>query len=92
MPDNLRYFDLWPNMSTAGLRMVKKYIFGQTVKLVEMQSECGAVSAMHGALDAGVLASSYTASQGLMLMIPIMYRISGELGRTEKISRKCFKP
>ena len=47
-----------------------KNIFGQQVKLVEMQSECGAVSAMHGALDGGVLASSYTASQGLMLMIP----------------------
>ena len=54
-------------------------IFGQTVKLVEMQSECGAVSAMHGALDGGVLASSYTASQGLMLMIPTMYRIAGQL-------------
>ncbi len=57
----------------------KTNTFGQTVKLVEMQSECGAVSAMHGALDAGVLASSYTASQGLMLMIPTMYRIAGQL-------------
>ena len=57
----------------------KKNIFGQQVKLVEMQSECGAVSAMHGALDGGVLASSYTASQGLMLMIPTMYRIAGQL-------------
>lgn len=56
-----------------------KNIFGQQVKLVEMQSECGAVSAMHGALDGGVLASSYTASQGLMLMIPTMYRIAGQL-------------
>lgn len=57
----------------------KKNIFGQPVKLVEMQSECGAVSAMHGALDAGVIATSYTASQGLMLMIPTMYRIAGQL-------------
>lgn len=56
-----------------------KNIFGQQVKLVEMQSECGAVSAMHGALDGGVLATSYTASQGLMLMIPTMYRIAGQL-------------
>lgn len=56
-----------------------KNIFGQNVRLVEMQSECGAVSAMHGALDGGVLASSYTASQGLMLMIPTMYRIAGQL-------------
>ena len=55
----------------------KTNIFNQTVRLVEMQSECGAVSAMHGALDGGVLASSYTASQGLMLMIPTMYRIAG---------------
>ena len=52
----------------------KKNLFGQQVKLVEMQSEGGAVSAMHGALDGGVLATSYTASQGLMLMIPTMYR------------------
>lgn len=57
----------------------KKNIFGQEVKLVEMQSECGAVSAVHGALDTGSLASTYTASQGLMLMIPTMFRIAGEL-------------
>ena len=56
----------------------KKNIFGQPVKLVEMQSECGAVSAMHGALDTGAIATSYTASQGLMLMIPTMYRIAGQ--------------
>ena len=57
----------------------KKNIFGTPVKLVEMQSEVGAISAVHGALDAGVLASSYTASQGLMLMIPTMFRIAGQL-------------
>ena len=56
-----------------------KNIFGQPVKLVEMQSEAGAVSAMHGALDTGSLGTSYTASQGMMLMIPTMYRIAGEL-------------
>ena len=56
-----------------------KNIFNQQVKLVEMQSECGAVSAMHGALDGGVIATSYTASQGLMLMSPTMYRIAGQL-------------
>ena len=57
----------------------KKNIFGTPVKLVEMQSEAGAISAVHDALDAGVLASSYTASQGLMLMIPTMFRIAGQL-------------
>lgn len=57
----------------------KKNIFGAPVKLVEMQSEAGAVSAVHGALDAGVLSTSYTASQGLMLMIPTMFRIAGQL-------------
>ena len=56
-----------------------KNIFGQPVKLVEMQSEAGAISAMHGALDSGSLGTSYTASQGMMLMIPTMYRIAGEL-------------
>lgn len=57
----------------------KKNIFGSPVKLVEMESECGAISAVNGALNAGVLATSYTASQGLMLMIPTMFRIAGEL-------------
>ena len=57
----------------------KKNIFGNPVKLVEMQSEGGAISAVNGALNAGVLSSSYTASQGLMLMIPTMFRIAGEL-------------
>lgn len=56
----------------------RKNIFGQTVQLVEMQSEAGAAGAMHGALEAGALAASYTSSQGLMLMIPTMHRISGQ--------------
>lgn len=54
-------------------------LFGQRVKLMEMQAEFGAAAAMHGALEAGALATSYTASQGLMLMIPPMYRIAGQL-------------
>ena len=57
----------------------RKNIFGETVKVVEMQSEAGACGACHGALEAGALATSFTASQGLLLMIPNMYKISGEL-------------
>jgi pyruvate-ferredoxin/flavodoxin oxidoreductase len=55
----------------------RKNIFGQTVDLVEMQSEAGAIGAIHGALEAGSLATSFTSSQGLMLMIPVLYRIAG---------------
>ncbi|MBE6036349.1 MAG: pyruvate:ferredoxin (flavodoxin) oxidoreductase [Clostridiales bacterium] len=55
----------------------KKNLFGQTVSLVEMQSEAGAIGAVHGALEAGSLATSFTSSQGLMLMIPVLHRISG---------------
>jgi pyruvate-ferredoxin/flavodoxin oxidoreductase len=57
----------------------KKNIFGEEVKLVEMQSEAGAAGALHGALQSGSLATTFTASQGLLLMIPNMYKISGEL-------------
>ncbi|TVQ91487.1 MAG: pyruvate:ferredoxin (flavodoxin) oxidoreductase [Bacteroidetes bacterium] len=57
----------------------RKNIFGEEVKLVEMQSEAGAAGTVHGSLQAGVLTSTYTASQGLLLMIPNMYKISGEL-------------
>jgi pyruvate-ferredoxin/flavodoxin oxidoreductase len=56
-----------------------KNIFGQTVKVVTMQSEAGAAGAVHGSLSAGALTTTYTASQGLLLMIPNMYKISGEL-------------
>ena len=56
----------------------KKNIFGQTVKLMEMQSEAGASGAVHGSLQAGALTTTYTASQGLLLMIPNMYKIAGE--------------
>ena len=57
----------------------KKNIFGQTVKVVEMQSEAGAAGAFHGSLQAGALTTTFTASQGLLLMIPNMYKVSGEL-------------
>ncbi|MFA5449482.1 MAG: pyruvate:ferredoxin (flavodoxin) oxidoreductase [Clostridia bacterium] len=56
-----------------------KNMFGQTLRLAEMQSEAGAAGAVHGALSAGALTTTYTASQGLLLMIPNMYKISGEL-------------
>ena len=56
----------------------RKNIFGQTVKIVEMQSEAGAAGAVHGSLAAGALTTTYTASQGLLLMIPNMYKIAGE--------------
>nr|HPR61069.1 pyruvate:ferredoxin (flavodoxin) oxidoreductase [Prolixibacteraceae bacterium] len=57
----------------------KTNMFGRPVKLAEMQSEGGAAGAVHGALQSGALASTYTASQGLLLMIPNMYKIAGEL-------------
>ncbi len=63
--------DLW---SAKG----RKNLFGQTVQLVEMQSEAGAAAAVHGALQTGALATSFTSSQGLMLMIPVLHRIAGE--------------
>lgn len=56
----------------------KKNLFGQTVRLIEMQSEAGAIAAVHGALQTGALSTSYTSSQGLMLMIPVLHRIAGE--------------
>ncbi len=57
----------------------KKNIFGQTVKVSELQSEGGAAGVVHGSLQAGALTTTYTASQGLLLMIPNMYKIAGEL-------------
>ena len=57
----------------------KKNIFGQPVKIAEMQSEGGAAGAVHGSLQAGALATTYTSSQGLLLMIPNMYKMAGEL-------------
>ena len=66
------YVDDW---SAAG----RKNIFGETVHVQEMQSEAGAAGAVHGSLQAGALTTTYTASQGLLLMIPNMYKIAGEL-------------
>ena len=57
----------------------RKNIFGQPVQVMEMQSEAGAAGAVHGSLQAGALTSTYTASQGLLLMIPNMYKIAGEM-------------
>ena len=66
------YTDMW---ATQG----RKNIFGHEVMLSEMQSEAGAAGAVHGSLQAGALTTTYTASQGLLLMIPNMYKIAGEL-------------
>ena len=66
------YTDQW---ATQG----RKNIFGNTVKLVELESEGGASGTFHGALAAGALTTTYTASQGLLLMIPNMYKVAGEL-------------
>ncbi len=66
------YVDQW---SAAG----RKNLFGSTVKVQEMQAESGAAGAVHGSLNAGALTTTYTASQGLLLMIPNMYKIAGEL-------------
>ena len=57
----------------------RKNIFGTTVKVIEMQSEAGAAGTVHGSLAAGALTTTYTASQGLLLMIPNMYKLAGEL-------------
>jgi len=57
----------------------RKNIFGQTVRVAELQSEAGAAGAVHGSLSAGALTTTFTASQGLLLMIPNMYKIAGEL-------------
>ncbi len=57
----------------------KKNVFGDILKVIEMQSEAGAAGAVHGSLQAGALTTTFTASQGLLLMIPNMYKISGEL-------------
>ena len=56
----------------------KKNLFGEVVKVTEMQSEGGAAGAVHGSLQAGALTTTFTASQGLLLMIPNMYKIAGE--------------
>ncbi|MBE5930415.1 MAG: pyruvate:ferredoxin (flavodoxin) oxidoreductase [Lachnospiraceae bacterium] len=76
-------YPITPSSPMAGLTDAwsakgRKNVFGQTVTLTEMQSEAGAITAVHGALQAGSLATTYTSSQGLMLMVPVLYRIAGE--------------
>ena len=76
-------YPITPSSPMAGLTDAwsakgKRNLFGQTVSLVEMQSEAGAIGAVHGALETGALSASFTSSQGLMLMIPVLHRISGE--------------
>ena len=66
------YVDEWAAMG-------RKNLFGETVQVQEMQSEAGAAGAMHGSLQAGALTNTFTASQGLLLMIPNMYKVAGEL-------------
>lgn len=69
------YADAWAAMG-------KKNIFGETLEVVQMQSEAGAVGACHGSLSTGALTTTYTASQGLLLMIPNMFKIAGEMQPT----------
>ena len=72
--------------ATAG----RKNIFGQTVQVTEMQSEAGAAGTVHGSLTAGALTTTYTASQGLLLMIPNLYKIAGErLPGVFNVSARC---
>ncbi len=66
------YADAWASND-------RKNVFGQTVDVIEMQSEAGAAGAVHGALSAGAFTTTFTASQGLMLMLPNMHKISGEM-------------
>ena len=56
----------------------KENVFGQPVDLIEMQSEAGAIGAIHGSLETGALSTTYTSSQGLLLMIPVLHRVADE--------------
>lgn len=67
-----QHVDLWASQG-------KKNLFGMPVKVVEMQSEAGAAGAVHGSLQAGLLTTTFTASQGLLLKLPNMYKIAGQL-------------
>ena len=71
--------DTWSATDKNLLGKPARNIFGERVKMVEMQSEAGAAGAVHGSLAAGALTTTYTASQGLLLMIPNMYKMAGEL-------------
>ncbi len=67
------------NTLMNGLHLGRKNIFGNTVQVVEMQSEAGAAAATHGSLQAGALTTTFTSSQGLLLMLPNLYKVAGEL-------------
>ena len=68
----------------------RKNLFGEEVQITEMQSEAGAAGAVHGSLAAGALTTTYTASQGLLLMIPNIYKIAGEqLPAVFDVSARC---
>ena len=69
-------------LADAWSSLGQKNIFGTVPDVIEMQSEAGAAATVHGALQAGALATTFTASQGLLLMIPSMYKIAGELTPT----------
>ena len=80
MPEHV---DEW---ATAG----RKNIFGQPVQVTEMQSEAGAAGAVHGSIAAGAMTSTFTASQGLLLMIPNLYKIAGEgLPAVINVAARC---
>ena len=70
------YADAWASTGN-------KNLWDNTVEIIEMQSEAGAAGAVHGALSAGALTTTFTASQGLLLMIPNMHKIAGEMMPTE---------
>ena len=74
----LHLHQLWRKLQMNGLHKVEQIFFGQTVQVTEMQSEAGAAGTVHGSLAAGALTTTYTASQGLLLMIPNLYKIAGE--------------
>ena len=78
----LRPLPAWARCPTQWAAAGRKNIFGTVPHVVEMQSEAGAAGAVHGSLQAGALTSTFTASQGLLLMIPNMFKIAGELTST----------
>ena len=69
-----------------------KNLFGQKVKVIELQSEAGAAGAVHGSLQAGALTTTYTASQGFLLMIPNLYKVAGELLPRLRARTRCELP
>ena len=75
---------------TWAAREGRKNIFDTSVKVVEMQSEAGAAGALHGALTAGSKATTFTSSQGLLLMIPNMYKIAGEQTPFVMHAARCY--